>query len=126
MSVVESGRLGDRLSVGPARRPMSAMTLYLTIVYFRGGTVYLTVYRLRIILGSRRGWFDVVELSHSRSSCIPALGRPSSWPEEPIHGSGRERVGPANLLSSKLPVRRVLTPAHCLVQVALPWGSQVW
>ena len=52
MSVVESGRLGDRLSVGRALHPMGAMTLYYTIDSFVDGTVYLTVYRLRTIFGS--------------------------------------------------------------------------
>ena len=52
MSVVESGRLGDRLSVSRALHPMSAKTLYLAIDSFGDGTVYLTVYRLRTIFGS--------------------------------------------------------------------------
>ena len=64
--------------------------LYLTIDFVLGVTVYFTVYRLRTILGSRRGWFDIVELSHSRFSCISELGRPSSQPEDSSHGRGRE------------------------------------
>ena len=100
MSVVEPGRLGDRLSVSRAPHPMGVETLYLTIDFVGGGTEYFTVYRLRTILGSRRRWFDVVELSHSRSSCIIALGRPSSLPEDLNHGSGRERFGVAKLLLS--------------------------
>ena len=55
MSVVEPGRLGDRLSVGRVPHPMGVQTLYLTFTSFVGGTVYLTVYRLRTISGSRRG-----------------------------------------------------------------------
>ena len=65
---------------------MGAMTLYLTIVSFMGGTVYLTVYRLRITSGSRRRWFDVVELSLSCTSSVSGFGRPSCQPEESIHG----------------------------------------
>ena len=52
MSVVEPGRLGDRLSVSHAPHPMGVETLYLTIDFVVGGTEYFTVYRLRTILGS--------------------------------------------------------------------------
>ena len=79
---------------------VEASTLSFTITLFLGVTVIIVVYRLRIILGRRRGCFGIAEMSHSRSSCIPALGRPSDWPEESTHGSGRERIGIANLLSS--------------------------
>ena len=65
-----------------APHPVDAETLYLTIDSVMGGTVYVTVYRLRTISGSRRGWFDIVELSLSRTSCIGKSGRPSSQPED--------------------------------------------
>ena len=65
---------------------MAAQTLYLTIDFVMGGTVYLTVYRLRTISGSRRGWFDVVELSSSCTSFVSGFGRPHSQPEECNHG----------------------------------------
>ena len=51
-SVVESGRLGDRLSVSRALHSVAATTLHFTIDSFRDGTVYLTVYRLRTGFGS--------------------------------------------------------------------------
>ena len=108
MSVVESGRLGDRLSVGRALHPMGALTLYLTIDSFGGGTVYLTVYRLRTISGSRRGWFDVVELSLSCTSSVSGLGRPSCWPEDFIHGEWNGASWHSQLASLHLPVRHVI------------------
>ena len=76
MSVVGGGTAGDRLSVSRALHPMGAMTLYLTIDFVLGVTVIITVYRLTTILGRRRGCFGIAEMSHSRSDCIPALGRP--------------------------------------------------
>ena len=104
MSVVESGRLGDRLSVDSAPHPMGAKTLYLTIGYFGDGTVYLTVYRLRTISGSRRGWFDVVELSLSCTSSVSELGRPISLPRGTYsRGRGRELIDVVNWLSSHAP-----------------------
>ena len=108
MSVVEPGRLGDRLSVSRALHPMGVMTLYFTTDFVMGGTEYFSVYRLRTILGSRRGWFDVVELSHSRYSCITALGRPSCLPEEPIHGEWKGAIWRSQIALLHLPVRRVL------------------
>ena len=81
------------------------MTLYLTIDFVVGGTEYFTVYRLRTILGSRRGWFDVVELSHSRSSCIVVLGRPSCQPEEPNHGEWKGAIWRSQIVLLHLPVR---------------------
>ena len=90
-------------SVSHALHPAGATMLYLTIDFVMGGTEYSTVYRLRTILGSRRGWFDVVELSHSRSSCIIALGRPSSQPEDSIHGRRRELVDVVDWLFSHSP-----------------------
>ena len=87
---------------------MAAKTLYLTIVFVMGGTVYLTVYRLRTISGSRRGWFDVVELSSSCTSSVSRLGRPSCRPEEPIHGEWNGASWHSQLASLHLPVRRVI------------------
>ena len=88
---------------------MGAMTLYLTIVSFMGGTVYLTVYRLRITSGSRRRWFDVVELSLSCTSSVSGFGRPSCWPEEPMHGEWNRASWRSQLALLQLPVRRVIT-----------------
>ena len=82
---------------------MAAKTLDLTIDSVAGGTVYFTVYRLRTILGSRRGWFDLVELSLSRTSCIVIPGRPSSQPEESMHGRRRELVDEVDWLFSHTP-----------------------
>ena len=102
MSVVGPGRAGDCLSVSRALHPTGVTMLDFTIDFVMGGTEYSTVYRLRTILGSRRRWFDVVELSHSRSSCIAELGRPSSQPEDSIHreGKGAIRRSRMALLSS--------------------------
>ena len=108
MSVVEPDRLGDRLSAGRAPAPMAVQTLYLTFDSVRDGTVYLTVYRLRIISGSRRGWFDVVELSLSCTSSVSGLGRPSCWPEEPMHGEWNRASWRSQLALLHLPVRRVI------------------
>ena len=88
---------------------MGAMTLYLTIGFFGDGTVYLTVYRLRIISGSRRGWFDVVELSLSCTSSVSGFGRPSCWPEDSIHGEWNGANWHSQLAPLHLPVRRVIT-----------------
>ena len=82
---------------------MAAQTLYLTIDSVVGGTVYLTVYRLRTIWGSRRGWFDIVELSLSRTSCIVKPGRPCSQPEDSMHGRRRELVDEVDWLFSHPP-----------------------
>ena len=109
MSVVEPGRLGDRLSVSRAPHPMGVETLYLTIVFVGGGTDHFTVYRLRTISGSRRGWFDVVELSYSRTSSISGLGRPRCQPEEPIHGEWKGASWRSQFALLELPVRRVIT-----------------
>ena len=87
---------------------MGVMTLYLTIGFFGDGTVYLTVYRLRIISGSRRGWFDVVELSLSCTSHVSGLGRPSCWPEDLIHGEWIGASWHSQLASLHLPVRHVI------------------
>ena len=84
---------------------MDAKTLYLTIDFVVGGTVYFTVYRLRTILGSRRGWFDIVELSLSRTSCIVLFGRPSCLPQEPIHGEWTGANWRSQLALLHLPVR---------------------
>ena len=91
-----------------ALHPVDATTLYLTIDFVLGVTVPLTVFRPRTILGSRRGWFDVVELSHSRSSCIVELGRPSCQPEEPIHGEWKGAIWRSQIALVQLPVRRVI------------------
>ena len=76
MSVVGCGTAGDRLSVSHALHPAAATMLDLTTDPVLGLTVNFTVYRPRTIFGSRRGWFDVVELSYSRTSSISGLGRP--------------------------------------------------
>ena len=88
MSVVGGGTAGGRLSVSRALHPMGVMTLYLTIDSVVGGTEYFTVYRLRTILRRRRGRFGIAEMSLSRSSCISALGRPSSLPRGPYPRGG--------------------------------------
>ena len=49
---------------------VEASTLRFTIDLFLGVTMIIMVYRLRIILGRRRGCFGVAELSRSRSSCV--------------------------------------------------------
>ena len=87
---------------------MGVMTLYLTIDFVVGGTEYFTVYRLRTILGSRRGWFDVVELSLSCTSSVSGLGRPSCWPEDSIHGEWNGASWHSQLASLHLPVRHVI------------------
>ena len=106
---ISVSRRGDlRVAVSPAVHLVEATMLYLTIDFVRGVTVHLTMYRLRAILGSRRGWFDVVELSHSRSSCIVVFGRPSCLPEEPIHGEWKGAIWRSQLALLHLPVRRVI------------------
>ena len=92
-------------SVSHALHSAGATMLYLTIDSVLGVTVYLTVYRLRIILGSRRGWFDIVELSLSRTSCIVVFGRPSRQPKEPIHGEWTGANWRSQLALLHLPVR---------------------
>ena len=86
-----------------ALHPVDATMLYLTIDFVLGVTVNLTVYRLRTILGSRRGWFDIVELSLSCTSCIVVLGRPCSQPEDSMHGRRRELVDEVDWLFSHAP-----------------------
>ena len=49
---------------------VEASMLRFTITLFLGATMIIMVYRLRTILGRRRGCFGVAEMSHSRSSCV--------------------------------------------------------
>ena len=77
--------------------------LNFTIVFFLGMTMILTVYRPRTSQRETKGMFR-----HSRnvplgSCCIPALGRPSSQPEDSIHGRRRELFDVVEWLSSHAP-----------------------
>ena len=67
---------------------VDALELRFTIDLFLSVPTIFVVYRLRTISGSRRGCFDLVETSHSCSSHVPPLGRPSSQPEESSHWGG--------------------------------------
>ena len=84
--------------------------LNFTIVFFLGVTMILSVYRHRTSQRETKGMFR-----HSRnvplgSCCISALGRPSSQPEDSIHGRGRELFDVVEWLSSHAPCASRVEP----------------
>ena len=77
--------------------------LNFTIVFLLGMTMILSVYRLRTSQRETKGMFRRSRNVPLGSCCISALGRPSSQPEECIHGRGRELFDLVERLSSHAP-----------------------
>ena len=77
--------------------------LNFTIVFFLGVTMILSVYRHRTSQRETKGMFRRSRNVPLGSCCISALGRPSSQPEECIHGRGRELFDSVERLSSHAP-----------------------